>query len=88
MQGANLQIGESKQKLNEQLVESEAERLGLAKQLALLSSMQETYKQRANVFPKLEQTQRELERQVQASQSTYQSLLQKLQELKVAENQI
>lgn len=87
VQGANLQIGESKQKLNEELVQSEAERLGLAKQLALLSSTQETYKQRANVFPKLEQNQRELERQLQASQSTYQSLLQKLQELKVAENQ-
>lgn len=86
-QGADLQIGESKQKLNEELVQSEAERLGLAKQLALLSSTQQTYKQRANVFPKLEQTQRELERQLQASQSTYQSLLQKLQELKVAENQ-
>lgn len=86
-EGASLQIGESKQKLNEELVKSEEERLGLISQLALLSSTQATYKQRANVFPKLEQTQRELERQLEASQSTYQLLLKKLQELKIAENQ-
>lgn len=87
VQGANLQIGASKQKLNEELVKLEQERLGLVNQLASLTNTQKTYKQKANVFPKLEQTQRELERQLGASQSTYQILLQKLQELKVAENQ-
>ena len=86
-QGVSLQIGESKQKLNEELVQSEAERSGLVNQLALLSRTQAAYKQKVNVFPKLEQTQRELERQLEASQSTYQVLLKKLQELKVEENQ-
>ncbi|PSB62157.1 lipopolysaccharide biosynthesis protein, partial [Chroococcidiopsis cubana CCALA 043] len=45
------------------------------------------YKQRANILPKLEQQQRELERQLKAAQSTYEILLQKLQEVRVAENQ-
>ncbi|MEQ9373418.1 GumC family protein [Coleofasciculus sp. F4-SAH-05] len=83
----NLQLGESRQTLLENLVESEVERLGLANQLAVLKSTQSAYKQRSNNLPRLEQTQRELERRVEAAQSTYELLLQKLQEARVAENQ-
>jgi capsular exopolysaccharide synthesis family protein len=39
------------------------------------------------MLPKLEQKQRDLERQMQASQTTYNLLLQKLQEVRLAENQ-
>ncbi len=83
----NLQIGELKQKLNEQLVELEVERIGLTRQVTALSNEQSIYKQRVNSIPKLEQGQRELRRQLEAAQSTYEALLKKLQEIRVAENQ-
>lgn len=82
-----LQIGESKQKLTELYIQSEVERLGLVSRLASLSQERADYKQRVNILPKLEQQQRELERKLKAAQSTYEILLQKLQEVRVAENQ-
>ncbi len=84
---SNLQIGELKQQLSGELVRLESQRLGLASQLATLSGLETTYRQRLNNLPRLEQQQRELERKVQASQSTYSLLLQKLQESRIAENQ-
>ncbi len=83
----SLQIGESKQKLNEDFVKSEVERSGLVNQLAKLSNTQATYKKRVNILPKLEQQQRELERRMAARQSTYEILLKKLQEVGVVENE-
>lgn len=83
----NLQIGELKQQLSGELIRLESQRLGLASQLATLSGLEATYRQRLNNLPRLEQQQRELERKVQASQSTYSLLLQKLQESRIAENQ-
>lgn len=83
----NLQISQFEQNLTEEFAKSEARRLGLASQAATLSNLQDTYRQRLNVLPRLEQKQRELERQLQASQSTYSLLLQKFQESQIAENQ-
>ncbi len=83
----NLQSSQFEQNLTEELVKSEARRLGLTSQVAALSNLQDTYRQRLNVLPKLEQKQRELERKLQTSQSTYSLLLQKLQESRIAENQ-
>jgi capsular exopolysaccharide synthesis family protein len=83
----NLQIGESKQKLSEELVKSEVERSGLINRLAKLFKTQANYKQRVSVLPKLEQQQRELERRLAAAQSTYEILLKKIQEVRLAENQ-
>ena len=82
-----LQIGESKQKLTELYIQLEVERLGLSSRLASLVQRESAYKQWANVLPKLEQQQLELERQLKVAQSTYEILLQKLQEVRVAENQ-
>ncbi len=84
---ASLQMGASKQKLIDDFVKVEVERLGLVNRLALLSQTAATYKRRIEILPKLEQEQRELERQLEAAQSTYQTLLKKLQEVKVQENQ-
>ena len=84
---ASLQMGASKQKLIDDFVKVEVERLGLANRLALLSQSAATYKRRIQILPKLEGEQRELERQLEAAQSTYQTLLKKLQEVKVQENQ-
>jgi capsular exopolysaccharide synthesis family protein len=83
----NLQISQFEQNLTEEFAKSEARRLGLASQAAALSNLQATYRQRVNILPRLEQKQRELERQLEASQSTYALLLQKLQESRIAENQ-
>jgi capsular exopolysaccharide synthesis family protein len=80
-------VGGFQQRLTEELVRLESNRLGLARQIATLSSAQELYRQRARQLPFLEQQQRQLERKLETSQSTYSLLLQKLQEIRVAENQ-
>ncbi len=82
-----LEFGPIQQQLTAELVQSEVQRLGLKSQLAVLRNTQSYYKQRSRVLPKLEQNQRELERRVAAAQATYQILLSKLQETRVAENQ-
>jgi capsular exopolysaccharide synthesis family protein len=83
----NLQIGKLKQDLTANFVQSEVQRAGLASQLNDLYKTRAAYKNRSNILPQLEQTQRELERRIQASQTTYETLLNKLQEARVAENQ-
>ena len=85
--GENLQIGELQQTLTAELIGLEASRLGFAAQINTLNRLQNTYRQQANALPMLEQLQRELERKLDAAQSTYSVLLQKLQEIQVAENQ-
>ncbi|NEO49978.1 MAG: polysaccharide biosynthesis tyrosine autokinase [Moorea sp. SIO4A3] len=82
-----LEFGPIQQQLTAELVQSEVQRLGLTSQLAVLTNTQSAYKQRSRVLPRLEQNQRELERRVAAAQATYQILLSKLQETRVAENQ-
>ncbi|MCF2147289.1 polysaccharide biosynthesis tyrosine autokinase [Desmonostoc muscorum LEGE 12446] len=83
----NFQLGQLQQQLSAKLVDLESNRLGLASQITTLSELQAAYKQRLNNLPRLEQQQRQLERKVQAAQSTYSLLLQKLQESRIAENQ-
>ncbi|WP_201275425.1 GumC family protein [Dolichospermum planctonicum] len=83
----NLQLSALQQQLSTRLVELESNRLGLASQVNSLLDLQFAYKQRLNNLPKLEEQQRQLERKLQAAQSTYSLLLQKLQESRIAENQ-
>ncbi len=83
----NLQMGTLQQQLAEDLIRLESNRLGLSSEVATLSNLEADYRQRLNVLPKLEQQQRQLERKVQAAQSTYSLLLQRLQESRIAENQ-
>jgi capsular exopolysaccharide synthesis family protein len=83
----DLQIGDTKEKLAEELIESEIERLGLAGQVERLSGTLAIYKERANILPKLEQDQRQLQRKLEAAQSTYEMLLKKLEEVRIAETQ-
>ncbi len=82
-----LQVGEFKQQLAGELVNLESSYIGLANQLAVVSKLQASYKQRLENLPNLELQQRELERKVEAAQSTYSLLLKKLQETRIAENQ-
>ncbi|MEB3220003.1 MAG: polysaccharide biosynthesis tyrosine autokinase [Nostocales cyanobacterium 94392] len=83
----NLQLGELRQGLIAEITRVEAERVGLEQQIISLSNKFSAYKQRADYLPQLEQIQRELERRLKAAQSTYETLLTKIQEINVAENQ-
>lgn len=83
----SLQIGTLRQNLIENFAQTETQRIGLSQQIAALSDKWSAYKQRANILPRLEQTQRQLERKLKAAQTTYEVLLTKLQEVQVAENQ-
>ncbi|WP_232731920.1 GumC family protein [Kamptonema formosum] len=83
----DLQIGETKENLAEELVKSEVERFGLAGQVERLSQTLASYKERVNILPKLEQDQRQLQRKLEAAQSTYEMLLKNLEEVRLAETQ-
>ncbi|AKG21139.1 GumC family protein [Calothrix sp. 336/3] len=83
----NLQIGDVRYELIADIVKTERERVVLERKLAKQKSTWAKYRERANALPKLAQTQRELERRLKASQTTYETLLTRLQEIHVAENQ-
>lgn len=81
-----LRIGDLKQTLISNLLQSEVQRTGLEKKLASLQNSRSAYQKRISVIPKLVQTQRQLERQLEVAQSTHQSLSKKVQELQLAKN--
>ena len=83
----NLQIGQLKQSLTEDLVKSEINKLAAQKRVEVLQTALLKFQQRLQTLPKLEQRQRTLERKVQAAQSTYQQVLKQLQEVEVVERQ-
>ncbi|GAB4470237.1 MAG: polysaccharide biosynthesis tyrosine autokinase [Elainellaceae cyanobacterium] len=83
----DIQMGALAQNLTAGLVQSEVERVALANQIAELNRLQAEQRSRAVTIPRLEAAQRELERRLAAAQGTYESLLQRLQEVQVAENQ-
>jgi polysaccharide biosynthesis transport protein len=82
-----LQAGDTKQKITESLIKAEAERAGLQDQVNVLQDAQSTYRNRIATLPRFEQTQRELERKLGVAQGTYEALLKRLQEVRIAENQ-
>jgi capsular exopolysaccharide synthesis family protein len=81
-----LKVGELKQNMIADLLRSEVQQTGLAKKLTSLQNSRSAYEKRMSVIPQLSQTQHQLERQLDVSQSTYQSLLKKVQELQLAKN--
>ena len=84
---SQLQPGALQQSLIGDFIHAEVDRQGLASRINLLSQTQAIYRQRAKVLPGLDQSQQELERRVQAAQTTYENLLTRLSEVQVAENQ-
>jgi succinoglycan biosynthesis transport protein ExoP len=82
-----LQIGQLEQTLAQSLIQTEVQRLGLQSRVNALSNLRQAYRTQADVLPALEKQQRELERRLAAAQTTYESLLIRLQEIQVAENQ-
>lgn len=83
---ANSQIENIRQQITTELVTLEARRLGLVSRVSALSNLLANYKQRLNDLPSLKQQKRELERAQEAGQSTYQTLLRRLEEIRVEEN--
>jgi polysaccharide biosynthesis transport protein len=82
----NIQAGQTQQSLSESLLKVEVERLGLQNQVNSLQNAQTFYRQRNAVIPKLEQIQRELERNLALAETTYGALRKGLQEFSIAEN--
>ncbi|MEB3358506.1 MAG: polysaccharide biosynthesis tyrosine autokinase [Synechococcales bacterium] len=82
-----LQSGEGQQDLRQALVEETARRNALQNAVDTLSQQQRQFQDRANVLPQLEQRQQELTRRLEAARVTYQTLLSRLQDIQVAENQ-
>jgi capsular exopolysaccharide synthesis family protein len=81
-----LQIGALKQDLIKEFIESEVQRLSLTRALTSLYQSRSAYQQRTNILPQLQQQQQALERKLDAAQSTYKSLLLKLQEAELEQN--
>ncbi|MEA5575960.1 GumC family protein [Anabaena sp. UHCC 0451] len=81
-----VQAGSLQQGLLSDYANAEAARLSLQVRLKSLAGIIESYKQRANSVPQLELQQRQLEREIAATESSYQNLLARYQELQVAEN--
>ncbi|MGF1523662.1 MAG: GumC family protein [Leptolyngbyaceae cyanobacterium] len=82
-----LQLGELRQTLIANLTNLEVERIGLANRQAQLEETRAGYLQQLDNLPGLEKIQRQLERELQAAQTTYETLLTQLQEIRVVENQ-
>ena len=82
----NLQIGEIKQTLTAELVKSEVELLAASNRVDILRKNFITQQARLRSLPRLEQTQRQLQRKLEVAQLTYTELLKKLQEAEVVEN--
>lgn len=83
----NTQVGQLEQDITGELIKIEANNVGLNQQLKELSDLEKNYRQRASILPRLEQAIGELEGNLRISQATYSSLLEKLQEVRITENQ-
>ncbi len=83
----NLQMGELKQTLTAQLVQSDVERSALANRIKVLQDAYTMSQKRLGVLPQLQQKQQQLERQLQVARGTYEELLKRSQEVDVVVNQ-
>ncbi len=81
------QLGTKQQELAAELVQLEANNIGLVKQLESLTQIEQSHQQRANILPKLKFQLRQLERKLAVSQDSYNLLLNKLNNIEIAENQ-
>lgn len=85
-QGVNLQGGPVETGLVTDYLRLEGRLAGLKQTAQTLIAAEEAYAAKGSRYPQLEQEQRELQRQLDAAQSTYTSLLRRLQEVRVFEN--
>jgi succinoglycan biosynthesis transport protein ExoP len=87
IQAQQIQFGELRQNLTQDLVTLETQRLGLAQQLEQLNRSKDAYQARASLFPELEETQNLLQRRLDDAIRNYEDLLSRLQAVQIAENQ-
>jgi capsular exopolysaccharide synthesis family protein len=83
----NIRAGELEINLINKLISLQIEEVGLSEQVSSLENNLLYYKQRINSLPKLKQEERELQRRLKASQSTYETLLKNLEEVEASGNQ-
>ncbi|WNZ47622.1 polysaccharide biosynthesis tyrosine autokinase [Leptolyngbya boryana CZ1] len=83
----SLQLGGFRQQLVTELVMAQLEQLNLAQQEESLNASLAAHEQRASALPKFATAEAELGRRLKAAQATYETLLSKLQEVQVAEQQ-
>jgi capsular exopolysaccharide synthesis family protein len=79
-------IGDLKQNMIKDSLQAEVVSKGLIQKLTSLRNSRAAYAKRVSVMPQLVQTQRQLERQLEVSQSTHQTLLKKVRELQLVKN--
>lgn len=82
-----LQVGQLRLDLISNYLAAATDQASVQQELASLQSSRMQYQRVVNTLPRLEQEQRELERRLDAAQSTYETLLTRLQELQVKERQ-
>ncbi len=83
----DLQAGELETGLISQLINLQIEQVGLSNQIASLENNLSKYQERINTLPKLKEEEREIQRNLEAAQATYETLLTKLKEIEAAGNQ-
>ena len=82
-----LSLGELKQAQIAEFANLGLRKAGLEKEIAALRNTRDVYQQKSDALPRLQEQQRELERRVEAAQSTYQNLLSKQQNAQLIEQQ-
>lgn len=82
-----LSLGSLKQEQIANFAALGLEKVALERQLQTLKNTYKSYQQKSGTIPRLQEQQRELERRVEAAESTYQNLLRRLQQTKIAEEQ-
>ncbi|MEL6232599.1 MAG: GumC family protein [Cyanobacteria bacterium J06627_3] len=85
---SGLQASSIRDLLVEEYVVNQLEIVALEGRLNAVEANAQRYKERVDLFPELEQRQRDLVRNLEAAQETYQELLGRRQELQVKENQL
>jgi len=82
-----LSFGTLKEKLTEEFVRIEVRTFGQASRYAALSRTRRALEDRLANLPRLDQQERELGRRLKATQESYETLMRKLQDIRLAENQ-
>lgn len=80
-------LGELKQSQIAEFADLGLRKEGLEKEIVALTNTKNAYQQKSDELPRLQAQQRELERKVQAAQSTFQTLLKKSQDTGIIEQQ-
>lgn len=82
-----LSLGELKKAQIAEFASLGLQKEGLEQEIASLNNAYNLHKQQSDALPRLQEDQRELERRVEAAQSTYENLLKTLQNTQITEQQ-